>query len=88
MMLAPANVQYRAVSMELAADLDARNVEMRIFTDTGKVIAILCPRASIVAVQEHIEQMTKACPEIATWSDQYRADLRRAEGPLRARMTR
>lgn len=63
-----APVQYRAVTMELAADLDACNVEMRILTDTGKTIAIVCPRDSIFAVQKHIEQMGKACPEIATWS--------------------
>jgi hypothetical protein len=75
---APASLQYRAVSMELAADLDARNVEMRIRTDTGRMVAIVCPRASIFAVQKHIEQMAKACPEIETWSDQG-AEPKRAE---------
>lgn len=84
MMFTPATIRYRAVSMELAADLDARNVEMHILTDTGKTIAIVCPRDSIFAIQKHIEQIAKACPEIATWSDQYRADLKRLEDPLPA----
>jgi hypothetical protein len=79
MTLNPAMPQYRAVSMELAADLDAHNVEIRILTDTGKRMAIICPRDSIFAVQNHIEQMRHACPEIATWSDQCRADPKRLE---------
>jgi len=83
--LTPATDRYHAVSMELAAYLDAHNVEMRILTDTGKRINIVCPRSSILAVQKHIEQMAKACPEIATWSDQYRADLRRLADLPRAR---
>ena len=65
--------RHRAVSMELTADLDARNVEMRILTDTGKTIAIVCARDSIFAVQRHIERIGNACPEIATWSDDNRA---------------
>lgn len=69
MTFTPAAVRYRAVSMEFAANLDAHNVEMRILTDTGQVIAIVCPRDSIFAVRKHIEQIAKACPEIATWSD-------------------
>jgi len=87
-MFTHATTRYRAVSMELAADLGARNVEMRILTDTGKTIAVVCPRDSIFAVQQHIEKMVKACPEIATWSDQYRADLQRLEDPLQARPAR
>jgi hypothetical protein len=83
-----AAVRYRAVSMELAAYLDARNVEMHILTDTGKTITIVCPRDSIFAIQKHIEQIAKACPEIATWSDQYRADLKRLEEPFRAQIVR
>jgi len=75
----PAAIRYRAVSMELAADLDARNVEMYVRTDTGRTIAVVCPRDSIFAVQKHIEQMGKACPEIATWSDEYRAKLECAD---------
>jgi hypothetical protein len=71
--------RYRAVSMELTADLDARNVEMHILTDTGKTIAIVCARDSIFAVQRHIERMGNACPEIATWSDDYRAKLNSGE---------
>jgi len=72
----PAAARYRAVSMELAAYLDARNVEMHILTDTGETLTVVCPRDSIFAVQRHIEQMGRACPEIVTWSDQYRATLR------------
>ena len=69
MNLPPADIRYRAVSMEFAADLDARHVEMHVRTDTGKTIAVVCPRNSIFQVQKHIEQIAQACPEIATWSD-------------------
>ena len=88
MMSIPTAVRYRAVSMELAAYLDAHNVEMHILTDTGKTITIVCPHDSIFAIQKHIEQIAKACPEIATWSDQYRADLKRLEEPFRAQIVR
>ena len=71
--------RYHAVSMELVANLDARNVEIRILTDAGKAIAVICPRNSIFAVQKHIEQISKACPEIATWSEDYRDQLNSAE---------
>ncbi len=63
----PEHIRYRAVSMELAAYLDARYVEMHIRTDTGALIAIVCDSDSIFAVQRHIEQMGRECPEIATW---------------------
>ena len=63
----PGRIRYRAVSMELAAYLDARCVEMHIVTDTGASIAVVCDRDSIFAVQRHIEQMGRECPEIATW---------------------
>ncbi len=82
MKLPPANARYRAVSMELAAYLDARQVEMHILTDTGETIAVVCPRDSIFAVQRHIEQMGKACPEIATWSDPFGAGARSRLHPL------
>jgi hypothetical protein len=88
MTVTPATIRYRAVSMELAAYLDARNVEMHILTDSGKTVTIVCPRDSIFAIQKHIEQIAKACPEIATWSDKYRADLKRLEDPPRAPMVR
>jgi hypothetical protein len=65
----PAAIRYRAVAMELAAFLDAHNVEMRILTDAGKAITIVCPRASIFAIQQHIAQIGAACPEISSWSD-------------------
>ena len=67
MKIPPAAICYRAVSMELAADLDAHNVEMHILTGTGKTIAVICARDSIFAVQKHIEELSKACPEIASW---------------------
>ena len=79
MNLPHASVRYRAVSMEFAADLDARNVEMHVRTDTGKTIAVVCPRDSIFAVQKHIEQMGQASPEIATWRDEGHAGPRRGE---------
>ena len=63
----PERIRYRAVSMELAAYLDAHYVEMHIVTDTGASIAVVCDRDSIFAVQRHIEQMGRECPEIATW---------------------
>lgn len=88
MRLPPASVRYRAVSMELAAYLDARDVEMHILTDTAQTIAIVCPRDSIFAVQRHIEQIGEACPEIATWSDQYRATPNRIAPPLQSTITR
>ena len=63
----PERIRYRAVAMELAAYLDARYVEMHIITDTGALLAVVCDRDSIFAVQRHIEQMGRECPEIATW---------------------
>ena len=63
----PKHVRYRATSMELAAYLDARYVEMHIRTDTGQNIAVICVRDSIFAIQRHIEQMGRDCPEISTW---------------------
>jgi hypothetical protein len=86
--LSPATFRYRAVSMELAAYLDAHNVEIRIFTDTDKTIAIVCPRDSIFALQKHIEQMAKACPEIATWSNLACAEPNGLEDSLRDRISR
>jgi hypothetical protein len=65
----PAAIRYRAVSMELAAYLDARAVEMHILTDTGEAIAIVCPRDSIFAIQRHIARIGADCPEISSWSD-------------------
>jgi hypothetical protein len=59
--------RYHATSMELAADLDRRYVEMRIRTDTGENITVECARDSIFAIQRHIEQMGRECPEISTW---------------------
>jgi hypothetical protein len=60
-------IRYQAVEIQLAADLDAHCVEMRIVSDTGDVVAVACPSDSIFAVQRHIEQLGKLCPEIATW---------------------
>jgi len=59
--------KYRAVAMEMAAYLDDHYTEMRVLTDTGDTLAIICNKASIIAVQQHIEQMARACPEILTW---------------------
>jgi hypothetical protein len=67
-------VRHRAVSMELAAYLDGRYVEMRIRTDRGETIVVACPKDSIFALQRHIEQIGRECPEIATWSRHGRPD--------------
>ena len=60
-------IRYHATSMELAAYLDGRYVEMHIGTDTGQDIAVVCERDSIFAIQRHIEQLGSECPEISTW---------------------
>ena len=67
MNLESAKIRYCAVSMELAAHLDERYVEMHILTDTGKTVAIVCKEDSILAIQRNIEKLAGACPEIATW---------------------
>ena len=54
--------------MGLAAYLDGRDVEMHILTDTGKSIVVACNGDSIFAVQRHIEQMGRECPEISSWT--------------------
>jgi hypothetical protein len=65
----PATSRYRAVSVEFAAYLDARNVEMHVLTETGKTIAVVFPRDSIFTLQKHITQIGEDCPEIASWND-------------------
>ena len=60
-------IRYHATSMELAAYLDGRYVEMHIRTDTGQNIAVVCARDSNFAIQRHIEQLGRECPEISTW---------------------
>jgi hypothetical protein len=82
------DLRYRAVSMELAAYLDARTVEMHILTDTGETVAIVCALDSIFAVQRHIEQIGKACPEIATWKDECRARPKRLDAPNQSQIAR
>ncbi len=77
--------RYRAISMELAACLDEHTVEMRILTDEGDIISVACPRSSIFAVQRHIEQIGRECPEIATWSGSAQGEfteLARTPAPL------
>jgi len=60
-------VRYRATSMELAAHLDEQYVEMHIFTDAGKAITVVCDKDSIFSIQQHIEEISRACPEISSW---------------------
>lgn len=67
MNLESAKIRYCAISMELAAYLDDRYVEMHILTDTGETVAIVCKEDSILAIQRNIEKLAGACPEIATW---------------------
>ena len=63
----PAQIRFRAVAKQLVADLDGRYVEMHVITETGDAVAIACERDSIFAVQRHIEQMGRECPEITSW---------------------
>ena len=78
---APVSLRFRAVAMEFAAYLDAHTVEMQILTDTGQNIAIVCPRDSFFTIQKQIAEMREACPEIATWSEEYRNRLRKITAP-------
>jgi hypothetical protein len=75
----PRQIRYHATSMELAAYLDGRYVEMHISTDTGQDIAVVCGRDSIFAVQRHIEQLGRECPEISTWQSGMNSNGRRAD---------
>lgn len=59
--------RYHAVTVELAAYLDGEYVEMHIVTDTGERITVVCEKDSIFAIQRHIEQIGRDCPEISTW---------------------
>jgi hypothetical protein len=77
--------RYRAASMELAVYLDGHYVEMYILTDTGKAIAIACDRDSIFAVQRHIEQIGRECPQIATWKTAAPADPADPSAPVAVR---
>ena len=58
----PTQIRFRAVAMQLVADLDGRYVEMQVVTDTGEAVAIAREKDSIFAVQRHIEQMGRECP--------------------------
>jgi hypothetical protein len=60
-------MRCRAVAMEFAAHLDEQYVEMRVHTDKGKKIVVVCDKDSIFSIQRHIEQIGRACPEISTW---------------------
>ncbi|MDX2027940.1 MAG: hypothetical protein SFW62_04835 [Alphaproteobacteria bacterium] len=53
--------------MGLAAHLDDQYVEIRILTDMGKKITIVCDKDSIFSLQQHIEHIGRSCPEISTW---------------------
>ncbi|MBF0166839.1 MAG: hypothetical protein HQL45_04335 [Alphaproteobacteria bacterium] len=67
MSVSPAPTRYRAASMELAAYLDGKYVEMHIMTDDGEQLIIVCDKDSIFDIQRHIEQIGRDCPEILTW---------------------
>ncbi len=60
--------RYRAVSMELAAHSDSHLVEMRILTDTGEAIAIVCQRESIVSVQRNVAETGRVSADMAMWN--------------------
>ena len=63
----PKAASYRAVSMSFVAYLDEQRVEIRIETANGELLAVSCPRDSILQVQRSIARMDLDCPEIATW---------------------
>jgi hypothetical protein len=63
----PTPIRYQAVSMQLAAYLDGRYVEMQLLTDAGEAVAIACDKNSILAIGRHIRQLGRECPEISTW---------------------
>jgi|GEM_PF-2134110 len=73
-------IRYCAVAMELAAYLDGQYVEMRILTDTGKTISVVCEKDSIFTVQRQIERLGQGCPEIATWKPAYTIRARHDNG--------
>ena len=60
--------RYHPRSMQLVAYLDGHYVELHVLTDNGESIAISCPGDSIFALQQHIEQFSRQCPEIAGWN--------------------
>lgn len=60
--------RYGAVSMQLAVYFESRHVELHILTDRGELIAVACPGDSILALQQHIEQIGRQCPEISGWN--------------------
>ena len=62
-----ARTRYRAAAMEFDAYLDEQYVEMRILTDDGKRITVVCDKDSIFSIQRHIEQIGRARPEILNW---------------------
>jgi hypothetical protein len=66
-MSAAGTIRHRAVSMELAAYLDGQYVEMHIVTGAGERLTVVCDKDSIFAIQRHIEQIGRDCPEISTW---------------------
>lgn len=61
-------LRYRAFSMKFTAHLDDQYVEMNIVTDNGHPITVICDKNSILSVQNHINQMVRACPAISKWN--------------------
>lgn len=59
--------RFRAVSMELAAHLDERRVDMLVIAADGTTVAIECEADTIVKVQRHIQALAEECPEVLTW---------------------
>lgn len=56
-----------ASSMELAAFLDEQYVEMRIATQDGTRLTVVCDRNSILKIERHIRDLAAGCPQIGTW---------------------
>lgn len=76
--------RFRAVSMELAAQLEDRRVDMLVVTADGTTIAVECANDAILKIQEHIAQILRQCPEIGRWAagtaDETRFDAAVSEG--------
>jgi hypothetical protein len=68
------SVRCRAISVDFATCPDQPSVEMHILTDAGKMIAVVCDRASLFPMQQHIEQIGRAYPGIQAWKSTHDAD--------------
>lgn len=59
--------RFRAVSMELAVQLEEHRVDMLVVTEDGTTVAIECENDAISKIAQHIAAISHHCPEIARW---------------------